>query len=489
MSFWIVLERVLDASWSLLATGLIHGTILAALTALAGATLLRRASPALMAALWTIVLVKFVVPLGPDLPVSLSGLVEALLTGRDALANGAEAAARAASAPARAPSSGAMAWLLVQSALLLAYLGIVSWLLGRRIAGLGALRRRAEAGAHADPAVLAAVARAAEQLGLARVPAVRLHPGASTPQVVGLWRPILILPAWLIARREQLAAALVHELAHLRRRDPWVHGLQLVVGTLLCAWPVVHWVNRRIAMYREMACDQWALACGPLDAGRYARMLVAFARRAAAPAPGAAMALLGGRKQIEHRVDALLRGAVRPRLGRASIAALAAWALLSLSSTRRAEASGARECVLTADMVAQLLQHFPEADRDGDGVLTREEMCAHKERIERALETGDAVRGRDGLDDGEGIAALTERDGERALGDGERALGAGERALGAGERALGAGEIADLTELRENWDAMGLPDCAACNCSAAGAHDDMSPLAPVETKICINEEK
>jgi len=36
---------------------------------------------------------------------------------------------------------------------------------------------------------------------------------------------------------------------------------------------------------------------------------------------------------------------------------------------------------------------------------------------------------------------------------------------------------------------MGLSDCAACNCSAAAAQDDMSRLAPVETIICINEDK
>jgi beta-lactamase regulating signal transducer with metallopeptidase domain len=460
---WNALDGILDVVWSLLATGLIHGTVLTALTALAGATLLRRASPALLGALWTIVLVKFVVPLGPDLPVSLSGLVESLLAGPGAHAGGAEVTA-AIAAHAGARSTGAVLWLLAQALVVLAYLGLVLGLLGRRVAGLRAMRRWAESGERADQAVLAAVAHAAERLGLARIPAVRLHRSVTTPQVVGLWRPVLVIPAWLTDRRDQLAAALLHELAHLRRRDPWVHILQIVVGALLCAWPVVHWVNRRIAVYREIACDQWALACGPLGAGSYARMLVAFARRVAAPALDGSMALLGGRKQIEHRVDALLRGAARPRLGRASAAALAVWALLSLGSTRRAEAGGgASECVLTADMVAQLLAHFPEADRDRDGVLTREEMCAHRERIQRALGSGEA-----GAADRVGLVAL--------VAPADRA----------DNHLIGAGEIA---ELKENWDAMGLSDCAACNCSAAAAQDDMSRLAPIETIICINEDK
>lgn len=457
---WNTLAGILDAIWGLAATGLIHGTILAALTALAGATLLRRASPALLAALWTIVLLKFVIPLGPALPVSLSGLVESMLAGADAGA-GTDAAIAATSAHAGARSTGAVLWLLAQATLLSAYLGFVLWLLGRRIAGLRAVRRWAESGQPAGDAMLDIVAQAARRLGMRRVPVVRVHQAATTPQVVGLWRPILVVPAWLTARRDHLTAALLHELAHLRRRDTWVHGLQLVVGTLLCAWPVVHWVNRRIAVYREMACDQWALACGPLEAGGYARMLVAFARRmlpsAGEPVPEASMALLGGRKQIEHRVNALLRGRARPRLGRASAAILAMWALLSLGSTRRAEAGhGIPECVLTADMIAQLLQHFPEADRDGDGVLTREEMCAHRERLQRVLHPGVA-----GVDSDFDVSS--DRDG-----------------------APGAGEIA---EIKTSWDAMGLPDCAACNCSAPAAPESVSFLAPAENKICIDEEE
>lgn len=459
---WNTLDGVLGAIWGLAATGLIHGTILAALTALAGATLLRRASPALLAALWTVVLLKFVIPLGPALPVSLSGFVEAMLAGADA---GAGTSVAVATVPghAGARSTGAVLWLLVQATLLSAYLGLVLWLLGRRIAGLRAVRRWAEGGHPAGDDMLAAVARAAQRLGLRRVPVVRVHQTAATPQVIGLWRPILVVPAWLTARHDHLTAALLHELAHVRRRDTWVHGLQLVVGTLLCAWPVVHWVNRRIAMYREMACDQWALACGPLEAGGYARMLVAFARRmipsAGEPARDASMALLGGRKQIEHRVDALLRGRARPRLGRASAAILAVWALLSLGSTRRAEAGhGIPECVLTPDMIAQLLEHFPEADRDGDGVLTREEMCAHRERVQRVLQPGGAAAGSD-------LDALAKRDRDGAL------------------------SAAELEELKTSWDAMGLPDCAACNCSVATAPESMSSLAPVETKICIDEEE
>lgn len=455
---WDHTAVVLDALWSVMATGLIHGTVLAALTALACATLLRRASPALLASLWTIVLLKFLIPLGPELPVSLSGLVDALLHGSDQAAPSAGVMAAAATGHAGGPSLGAALWLGAQAALWLGYAGVVLWLLGRRISGQRALRRWAAAGAAGDENVLAAVARTAQRLGLARVPAVRVHQDLASPQIVGLWRPILVLPAWLPARRDRLAAALMHELAHLRRRDTWVRGVQLLVGTLLCFWPVVNWVNRRIDMYREMACDQWAIACGPLSARDYARMLVAFARRQAVPATAASMGLLGGRKQLEQRVDALLCGPSRPHLTRISAAVVLLWALLSLGSTRGARAAGhAPECVITADMVAHLFQRFPEADRDGDGVLTAEEACAHWERIQRVLDNSDAGGV---VDDPAPAEARADSNGLEAV---------------------------ELAAFKAHWDAVGWPDCAACNCGAVPGQNAMSSLAFSESKICTNE--
>ena len=62
-----------------LARAAIDGTALAAVTALLCTTVLRRARPALIAALWTIVLIKFVLPVAPAMPVSLSSLVDSAL--------------------------------------------------------------------------------------------------------------------------------------------------------------------------------------------------------------------------------------------------------------------------------------------------------------------------------------------------------------------------------------------------------------------------
>lgn len=461
-AMWRGVDAALERLAELSVTGLLHGTVLAAITALVCATLLRRARPALLAALWTVVLIKFLAPLGPELPVSLSGLLEALLTGSVGADVGIDTLTRSGPRSAPALSAGEMLWLAAQLALVAGYAAVVLWRLRRHVQAHRALLRWARAGAEGDAMLRAALARAGARIGLGHLPELRVRDDASSPQIAGVLRPVLVVPAWLLAQRERLDAALLHELAHLRRRDPWVRCLQVLAGSLLWAWPVVHWVNRRIDVHREAACDQWALDGGPLDGAGYARMLVAFARRQVeGPAP-ATMALLGTRKQIEHRVGVLLHGPRRPRVGYASALVLTLWALISLGTTKAAAAEGgADECVITADMVAELLAHFPEADRDGDGVLTREEMCAHRARLEQAL--GGDVSESDVA--AAGYARLMTSAGRSSEIDGES------------------------LSFRENWDPAGWPDCAACSCSMASDVGGVSTAVSFDNTICTNEDK
>jgi hypothetical protein len=56
----------------------LFGTLAAALTWLVSRSLGRRLQPGVVAALWSVVLIKFLVPAGPDLPYSLHSAFDAL---------------------------------------------------------------------------------------------------------------------------------------------------------------------------------------------------------------------------------------------------------------------------------------------------------------------------------------------------------------------------------------------------------------------------
>jgi beta-lactamase regulating signal transducer with metallopeptidase domain len=82
------------------------------------------------------------------------------------------------------------------------------------------------------------------------------------PAAIGFWKPTIVLPAWALGELapNDLRAILLHEFAHLRRRDDWTNLVQKIVRAVFFFHPAVWWIESRLAMEREMACDDAVLA-------------------------------------------------------------------------------------------------------------------------------------------------------------------------------------------------------------------------------------
>ena len=82
----------------------------------------------------------------------------------------------------------------------------------------------------------------------------------SVPLTVGWLRPRILLPAdWREWEPAKLAAVLAHERTHVRRAD-W--GIALLAGVNRCIFwfhPLAWWLERRLAVLAEQACDDAAL--------------------------------------------------------------------------------------------------------------------------------------------------------------------------------------------------------------------------------------
>jgi TonB family protein len=164
---------------------------------------------------------------------------------------------------------------------------------------LALLRRSGEA---AEAAVVETAVAVARRMSIARPVRLLVTKIAESPSVVGWLRPVILLPAAVLANldADQLEAILAHELAHILRRDFLVNALQTVVETLLFYHPATWWVSRRIRQERELCCDDLAVqVCG--DALRYARALTRLERMRIAPQP--AVAANGG--SLLYRVQRL----------------------------------------------------------------------------------------------------------------------------------------------------------------------------------------
>ena len=90
---------------------------------------------------------------------------------------------------------------------------------------------------------------------------IRSSPGLLEPGVVGLWRPILLVPADILRHltRQQLEAILAHEVWHVRRRDNLTATIHMLVEALFWFHPLVWWIGARLVDERERACDEYVL--------------------------------------------------------------------------------------------------------------------------------------------------------------------------------------------------------------------------------------
>lgn len=84
------------------------------------------------------------------------------------------------------------------------------------------------------------------------------------PGVVGIFRPVLLLPAEIADRLgpAELQAILEHELCHVRRRDNLWAAVHMLVEAAFWFHPLVWWIGGRLVDERERACDEAVLESG-----------------------------------------------------------------------------------------------------------------------------------------------------------------------------------------------------------------------------------
>jgi len=110
-----------------------------------------------------------------------------------------------------------------------------------------------------DDTLQALCAQQAHALGLRGCPQLRMSSAIASPQVAGLYRPTVLLPASQLLTTEESAMALAHELAHLRRGDLWLVWVPAIAQRLFFFYPLVAWAMREYALNREAACDAQVL--------------------------------------------------------------------------------------------------------------------------------------------------------------------------------------------------------------------------------------
>jgi hypothetical protein len=166
-------------------------------------------------------------------------------------------------------------------------------------------------------------------LGWRRSPVLCTSVDVDRPCVIGFLRPRILVPEALFAELSapDIEQVVLHEMEHLRRGDDWTNLLQKLALTIFPLNPVLAWVERRLCLERELACDDGVLrSTGAPKA--YATCLARLAehammlRDASSLALGALGAALEQRSELVRRVHRILALSQSGAMGRRQTAAV-----------------------------------------------------------------------------------------------------------------------------------------------------------------------
>lgn len=188
-----------------------------------------------------------------------------------------EPSAGPAAADAVPAPTPALAVRTLSSYLMLAWMGVAGTLLGLLFWGSVRVRRWVrEAEPIDDPELYSLLQDCCEKLAITRLVELRNSESCTTPVVVGVRRPVILLPKEVLLRLNaaEMRAVLMHELNHIARGDAIVNLLQGVLGALYFFHPLVWWSNASLRRLREEACDELTVAALDGERRTYGEALV-----------------------------------------------------------------------------------------------------------------------------------------------------------------------------------------------------------------------
>lgn len=114
-----------------------------------------------------------------------------------------------------------------------------------------------------DPQIVSQVEHCAAKLGLKNVPDIRQLKDNIGPMVCHIFNPVIYLPQDFQKNftTDQQTYVLLHELAHIKRRDLWAAWAGLAVQSVNWPNPLVHMALRKFRSDQEAACDVTVLEC------------------------------------------------------------------------------------------------------------------------------------------------------------------------------------------------------------------------------------
>ncbi len=229
-----------------------------------------------------------------------------------------------------------------------------------------------------------AISKIAKAWRLRGVPLVAQAERIAVPTVIGLVRPMILVPATTLTSltEGELELILAHELAHVRRLDLWVNLLQRLGEVVLFFNPAMWYLSRRISTLREYCCDEMvctrqgqATAAIRMSYAAALLRVVELARPSLAGDERLAGLAASGRSasELRRRISRLLGESVREPLrisrgGLAAVAVLAGVFAVGLEWTK-ADGPVVKDSETANKNEIQVAAAYPPPETDADRVV------------------------------------------------------------------------------------------------------------------------
>jgi hypothetical protein len=208
-----------------------------------------------------------------------------------------------------------------------------------------------------------------------RRPRLAISTSVRSASVLGCGSPVIAVhPVLLDALgTDDLDRVVIHEWAHVQRRDDLVHAAQLAVRVVAGWHPAVWWLSRQLSIERELACDDMAVTLTG-NAKTYARCLAMVAallpRRLHG---GAAVGVLSAPALSDRIVRILRHGNQMTPAGSATASTAAVLAILTVSiaaaGVEPIAVSGAASPAPVATTLSTEVARSPGSQPAGDGAV------------------------------------------------------------------------------------------------------------------------
>jgi bla regulator protein BlaR1 len=233
-----------------------------------------------------------------------------------------------------------------QGGIFIAWLfGVLALLAGfiRRIASIKKLINQSKP---ASERLVDMVHTCQERIGVKGIVELRLSNDMVSPAVCGLFRHVIIVPTGLLEKmdRSKLAMVLMHELSHVKRADLWVNLIQTILQIFYFYNPFVWAANAYVRRVREQAVDEMVLTRLNGEVASYSNTLIDVAEKAFSRPQFrlATVSIIESKSKLKERIKIMLSKPIPKdtKIGFAGLALIIVFAAVLLPMAKGVKAGG-----------------------------------------------------------------------------------------------------------------------------------------------------